>query len=79
MAKRKWAVALIVGFVGGVVAVKVLSRPRIVRVEIPIPEHDIPFSGSSMREIHRDPQRYGRRNIFLMLSAARVGGCWEQN
>lgn len=64
MDAKKWAVAIVIGFISGVVAAKVLSRPRVVRVEIPIPERDIPFSGPSMREIHRDPQRYGRRNIF---------------
>lgn len=64
MQAKMWA-AILIGFVSGIVVAKIFHQhepPTI--VEVPVLERDIPFSGPSMREVHRDPQRYGRREIF---------------
>ena len=63
MSMRAW-VAFAIGLVAGAAVIKLFTKPRIVEVKVPIPQRCIPFSGPSMREVHRDPQRFGRRKIF---------------
>lgn len=55
---------IIAGFIGGVVVTRVLSKPRIVEIEIPIPERDIPVQKPRMRDVRRNPVIYGRRKIM---------------
>ncbi|GAI07557.1 unnamed protein product, partial [marine sediment metagenome] len=35
-----------------------------IEVEVPIPERNIPVTKPGMREVHRNPTKYGRRKIF---------------
>ena len=56
-----------IGFIGGVAVMKILHHfepPRVVEIKVPIPERAIPITKPRMRDVRRDPQTHGRREIF---------------
>ncbi len=64
MQTKELAAAIVIGFIGGVVAAKLLIKPRVVEVEVAIPEWEFPKKGPRVREVNRNPKIYGRREIF---------------